>query len=563
MPPKPCDTLKMEEATLKQLKHIAVSTLFCMTPTLLSTTALFGDDHKIRRVLVISIDGMHALDFALWIKNNPGSALAGLAGRGVNFTNASTTKPSDSIPATVGIFTGGSPAIGGMYYDDAYNRAWFAPTNTTCSGTRGTLIDLKQGINLNPDGTGGVDPAKMPRQFVNGVCTAVLPHNMMRINTVFEVVRATLGRTAYSEKRPAYEFLNGPSGTGVVDLYTPEIACSPFVPSAPPATQCIDALKTYNQTINGVFYQGIKAAKDFDELRVVTVLREIDGKDHTGTQAVGVPVLFGMNFQSVNAAKKDSTLLKTGSPLIGGGYLDDIGTPNADLGDALTYIDGAIGRMVNELTVQGLTSTTAIIITAKHGETSLDPTKRFVESTSAIQTVLSANGFMPAAVAKLTEKSAALLWLTTQSQTSAVVNVLTTGPNEVTLNIAQILSGDSLKLLFPDPYNTVNPLLSDPAPPDIIIVPNPGTNYEPNGSVKAEHGGFNENETHVPLLVVGGLTSGHTVNPGIVRAPANTTQIAPTILELLNLDPNALQAVRLEDVKVLTGVKGDNGKSAH
>src|SRR6266446_4841951 len=177
---------------MKRLKHIAVATLFCITPALLSTTALFGDDHKVRRVLVISIDGMHALDLALWIKNNPTPAnvpspgpgsswLAGLAARGVNFTNASATKPSDSIPATVGIFTGGSPAIGGMYYDDAYNRSWFAPGNLTCFGTPGTVIDLKFAINLNPDGTGGVDPTKMPRQFVNGVCTPVLPHNMMRL----------------------------------------------------------------------------------------------------------------------------------------------------------------------------------------------------------------------------------------------------------------------------------------------------------------------------------------------------------------------------------------------
>src|SRR5712691_11360388 len=180
--PKPCDTFKWRKRKLKQLKQIAVSTLFCMTPALLSTTALFGDDHKIRRVLVISIDGMHALDFSLWIKNNPSSALEGLAARGVNFTNATSTKPSDSIPATVGIFTGGSPAIGGMYYDDAYNRAWFAPANLTCSGTPGAVIDLKQGINLNLDGSGGVDPTKVPRQLVNGVCSPVLPHNMLRIN---------------------------------------------------------------------------------------------------------------------------------------------------------------------------------------------------------------------------------------------------------------------------------------------------------------------------------------------------------------------------------------------
>src|SRR6266702_6057732 len=130
---------------MKRSKRITLSTLLCLIPALVTTSAL-ADDHKIRRVLVISIDGMHALDFALWTKNNPASALANLAARGVSYTNTTTTKPSDSIPATVGIFSGGSPAVGGMYYDDAYNRAWFPP-GSNCIGTPGTVIDLKQGIN--------------------------------------------------------------------------------------------------------------------------------------------------------------------------------------------------------------------------------------------------------------------------------------------------------------------------------------------------------------------------------------------------------------------------------
>jgi len=519
---------------MKQSRHIALTALLCLIPPLITTAAL-ADDHKVRRVLVISVDGMHALDFALWIKSNPNSALAKLAAQGVNYTNATTTKPSDSIPSTVGIFTGGSPAIGGMYYDDAYNRAWFAPTNLTCTGAPGAVIDLKQGINAAPiDGSGGVDPAKMPRRLVNGVCTPVLPHDMMRLNTVFEVVRSVGGRTAYSEKRPSYDFLNGPSGTGVQDLYTPEIACFPFVPPS----GCTNALLSIANT------------EAFDELRVKSVLNEIDGKDHTGTLTVGAPMLFGMNFQVVNAAKKDSLL-----PIVGG-YADDLSTPNTDLHSALQYVDGAIGRMVTELAAQSLTDTTAIIITAKHGETSLDPSKRFVESTSAIQNAL--NAAVPAipgiatGIVKLTEKSTAFIWLKNQAQTGLVAAALTTKPAETTLNIAQTLSGESLKLLFPDP-------LSDPAPPDLIVVPNLGTTYEPAVQVLAEHGGFNENDTHVPLLLVGGQA----IKPGVVRALVTTTQIAPTILDLLNLDTSALQSVRLEDVKVLTGVKSDNGKSDH
>src|SRR5438270_5791889 len=117
---------------MRQLRRYAPAVLGLVS-ILSGAKSASADDHKIRRVLVISIDGMHALDLALWVKNHPTSALAKLSSQGVNYTNASTTKPSDSIPSTVGIFTGGSPAVGGMYYDDAYNRAWFTPATLTCT----------------------------------------------------------------------------------------------------------------------------------------------------------------------------------------------------------------------------------------------------------------------------------------------------------------------------------------------------------------------------------------------------------------------------------------------
>ena len=132
---------------MKRIRPIAASALLMLLSTLLSTTAAFGDDKKVRRVIVISLDGMHSLDLALWTKNHPMSALAQLSARGMNYTNASTTKPSDSIPGTVGMFTGGSPAVAGMYYDDAWHRGWFAPSNTTCTGAPGTVVDFRAPLN--------------------------------------------------------------------------------------------------------------------------------------------------------------------------------------------------------------------------------------------------------------------------------------------------------------------------------------------------------------------------------------------------------------------------------
>ena len=91
------------------------------------------------------------------------------------------------------------------------------------------------------------------------------------------------------------------------------------------------------------------------------------------------------------------------------------------------------------------------------------------------------------------------------------------------------------------------------------MVPYNGTNYEPSANtalpaVQAEHGGFNENETHVPLLV-----SHMSLQPGQNRAPVTTTQIAPTMLSLLGIDPGALQAVKLEGTSVLPGTAKRKG----
>ena len=470
-----------------------------------------GNNGRVRHVLVISLDGAHALDIAKYIQAHPHSTLAQLGAGGVTFTNAHTTKPSDSIPATAAIFTGGTPAATGLYYDDAYNRN-LSPAGSACA-SMGAIIDLKEGIDKNPaalDGGGGVDPAKVPLDKSKG-CTPVLPHNLIRVNTVFEVAKAAGLYTAYSEKRPSYDFLNGPSGAGVDDLYTPEIAYN-------------------NPTANATLKDVVKT-EAFDELRVVSVLHEIDGKDHAGANPAPVPAIFGMNFQSINAAKKDAP----------GAYLDSFSTPTASLTGAINYIDGALGRMLAALKANKLDNSTAIIVTAKHGETALDPAHRTVILTSVIPGIV--NSVNPALLSKkpVTQKSNAYIWLSDQTQTDAVVHALTMPTNQSLAGIGQVLSGESLKLLFPDP-------LVDPAPPDIVVVANTGVNYEPTltSTTLAEHGGFGENDTHVPLIVFAPHRNSETV-----LAPVFTTQIAPTILALLKLNPGDLQAVQLEKTDIL------------
>jgi hypothetical protein len=320
------------------------------------------------------------------------------------------------------------------------------------------------------------------------------------------------GYTAFSEKRPSYDFLNGPSGTGIVELYTPEIA--------------------FNATISD-----LPRTEAFDELRVVSILNEIGGKDHTGAKNAPVPTPFGMNFQSLNAAKKISATA---------GYTDHVGTPDALLANALAYTDNAVQRMMDALTAAKLFDSTLIILTAKHGEAPRDPPRTII-LTSVIPNLI--NGSLGAgSVLKATEKSNAIVWLKDQSQTLAATNLL--DANRTAVGVGEIFSLESLKLLFPDP-------LIDLAVPDIIVTPGPGVNYEATAgsTTKAEHGGLGENETHVPLIV-----SNTYLTPAKIQTPVVLTQIAPTILQMLRYDPTSLAAVRLEGTTVLPNLSIKGGK---
>ena len=128
---------------MKLSKQIALSAMLCLIPALLTTAAL-GDDHKIRSVLVISVDGMHAVDFKNCVNGistiNNGApycpALAALGKTGINYEAASTSKTSDSFPGLTAIVTGGSPAFTGVYYDVAYARNYDAPTIATGNGVQ-------------------------------------------------------------------------------------------------------------------------------------------------------------------------------------------------------------------------------------------------------------------------------------------------------------------------------------------------------------------------------------------------------------------------------------------
>ena len=82
--------------------------------------------------------------------------------------------------------------------------------------------------------------------------------------------------------------------------------------------------------------------------------------------------------------------------------------------------------------------------------------------------------------------------------------------------------------------------------PDLVGIAAVGTVYTGGTGKIAEHGGANADDRDVPLVV-----SGPMITPSVQGGAVETTQIAPTILKLLGLDPNALQAVQIEHTQVL------------
>src|SRR5262249_47204856 len=345
-----------------------------LLPELAASAGEDRDEHHglVRHVLLLSIDGFHGVDLENWVNDHPHSTLARLSRHGVTFDDARTSTPSDSFPGLVSIVTGGSPRVTGVYYDDSYDRTLFAP-GTGCQGDPGTEVVYDETRDFDSDQlfSGGIDPSKLPLRKDGSGCHPLFPHQFLRVNTIFEAVRAAGLHTAWSDKHPAYDIVNGPSGSGVEDLYTPEI----------------NSLIVNGGVVNGVNLAGSKAKCDgtnslppakvavytdclpsveaYDDVKVQAVLHQIAGKKSDGSSWPGgkrVPALFGMNFQAVSVGEK--------LPI--GGYLDAVGEPPAPRERAIVHTDASIGRMVDALEDQGLLHSTVVIVTAKHGQSPID-----------------------------------------------------------------------------------------------------------------------------------------------------------------------------------------------
>ena len=514
---------------------------------------------SIQHVLLLSVDGMHQSDLEWYVSTHPTSTLAKLAGRGVQYTGAQTPIPSDSFPGMVAQATGGDPRVTGIYYDDTYNYDLLPAGTTKCTPGEptGTVVNLDESIDENPlaldagEGLAGlpenilqmtespqtlINPALLP---VNPItCKPVYPNEYLKVNTIFEVIREHGMRTAWVDKHPSYSILDGPSGKGIEDLFTPEIASEP---AGYPAGE--------------EWTSDNAATEQYDSYKVQAVLNEIDGYNHSRSEKVGVPGIFGMNFQTVSTAEKLPS-----SDGLTGGYLAGGTTPGPLLQRAFEYINTQVSALVGEIDSQGLANSTAIVLSAKHGQSPTDPEALtripdgpIIESMDAAWTALHPGA--PALVAAATDDDAIQMWLSDRSEEaaqfaanylmshSATGNTIEGEPRTLASSgLQKVYAGAAAAAYFGVPT-------WDPRHPDVWGVVQHGVVYTGKESKIAEHGGADPQDRDVPLVVY----APSALTPATVGGPVETTQIAPTILSLLGIDPDELQAVRIEGTQVLPG----------
>jgi hypothetical protein len=502
---------------------IAAATIVFITALAPMLRAQDDDDDDrdgAKRVLLLSVDGLHAGDLERFVRTHPDSALAWLSAHGRTYTQATATLPSDSFPGLLAMVTGGTPRSTGVYYDDGYDRSLAAATGACVAGAR---VQWKQTLDVLPFSfTTTIDPSKLPRDPADLCTTRVYPHQFPRVNNVFELVKAAGGRTAWSDKHPAYEFLDGPSGTGVDDLYTPEITVAAGI-----ATTNSFAL-----------------TMAYDDMKVAAIVNEIRGFDHAGINSVGVPTVFGMNFQAVSVGQKLNVEQVATAPPLTGGYLDAAGTPADGLQATLDHTDGSIAAMLSALNEQELLESTLIIVSAKHGNSPIDPATLVRVNPSVISTIV--NSVAPG-LALLSADTGPLIWLKDQSTTEDVVAALTesmtNGGNPA--RIASILAGEDLRRPFPD-WPSQRYEANDSRRPDIILIPILGTVYTTSATKIADHGGSSEDDVHVALLVANASMTAKTIGDAV-----ETRQIACTILKTLDIDCGGLMSEEIERSKFL------------
>lgn len=451
-------------------------------------------NHPAQRVILLSIDGLHALDLARWVANQPRSTLAMLSRRGVTYTNARLPWDDPAV-GMLALSTGGTPLSTGIIASAFYDRA-LSPAGSHCE-TRGASVDLlalPDSVLTQPDKAS----ALLPRDPANG-CRSVAPHEMVKVGNIFELVHAHGGRTAWAGDRPALvDLYRGPSGLGLTEAIS-------FSASNDPS-----------------------AASIADDRRVAVMLHWIRGEDSAGREHPGVPELFGMNFTAFAAAQRSPSA----------GYSDMLGNPSAALRGRLSHIDASIGRMVEGLRAEHLFDSTWIVVTATYAQSPMGRRAPRRVSAKELDAVLGKDS--PGEAVHVTSEGVVMIWLRHPEAAERVAQAY--AAKSATLGIDEIYTPDRLKLYL-------EPEGASPRSPDLVLLPQTGVIWSADKNAVASRAGLHDDDTHVALLVSGAQLTGRT-DP----TPVPTSQTPAMLLRALGMEKLDLPALHREHSPALPGI---------
>lgn len=458
-------------------------------------------DHPASRVLLLNIEGMHALDLARWVDAHPSSALAELSQRGVTYTNAHTPW-ADPAAGLVSVVTGGSPRSTGILTVDGYDRT-LSPPSSPCG--------------LDHPSDGAATPlypstaSSAPKQTMQSPpldphhgCVPLTPHQLLRVNTLFEIVHQRGGRTAWAGNNPALtDLLRGPSGQGLDE------ACD---------TDTHGAGKSNTLPLD----------LNQDAARVDTLLQWVNGKDCSGHPST-VPEIFGVTLTAFDAAVREGV----------SAYQTYSGQPSSTVNTALSATDDQIRRILVALKKEHLYDSTWIVVTSAFGDGAISPQRSHSVDAASLTAV--ADSSVPGVVLHIAAEGPAMLWLRDPAKTNEVVTAL--GRRADALGIATIATGAELAL-------TMNPPTDDSRMPDIVLEPRESIRYTAGGLFGLSiDGGDREAETHVPVLISGAQFTGR-----IDKTWVPVTQVAPLLLRALGMDKFNLDALHHEHTPALPGI---------
>ena len=252
------------------------------------------------RVILISIDGLHAQDVVDPTLARRLPWLHHLEATGLRFARARTTAPSDSLPGTLAYLTGAGPATTGIAYDDTFDRN-LTPPGGNAHTPRGAEVALTEALDRDSSrldggadaGAAALDPKALPLRCSALACARVSPHAFLRVNTIYDVASTHGLHTLLLEKHPAYAVAFAAHDAPLVNFYAPEIDARVALEGG----RLVDRRTAHGAASLGSVGAHEATAEAYDELKVQALLRALDNPRAT-------PAIAVMNLQTVNFAEK-------------------------------------------------------------------------------------------------------------------------------------------------------------------------------------------------------------------------------------------------------------------